>query len=84
MTRPSGNAIRPMDMLRQSLEKNIMVEVRGKRVYSGILDGYDVYMNLVIRNASETINDENRGIHQRILVRGDNIIFVSPSGGDGN
>ncbi|MCL4314744.1 MAG: small nuclear ribonucleoprotein [Candidatus Thermoplasmatota archaeon] len=84
MAKTSEVAIRPMEMLRKSLEKNIMVEVRSKRVYSGILEGYDVYMNLVIRNASETINDENRGIHQRILVRGDNIIYVSPSGGDEN
>ncbi len=84
MPKTGTSPIRPMDLLRQSLEKNVMVEVRGKRVYSGILEGYDVYMNLVIRNAGETINEESRGIHTRVLVRGDNIIYVSPSGGDAN
>jgi small nuclear ribonucleoprotein len=56
-----------------------MVDVRGNRSYSGILDGYDVYMNLVIKSASETINGENKGVFDTILVRGDNVIYVSPS-----
>ena len=54
----------------------------GNRGYSGILEGYDVYMNLVIKNAGETIGGETKGVYDRILVRGDNVIFVSPSKGD--
>lgn len=70
--------LKPLEALRRSISKPIMVEVKGNRGYSGILDGYDVYMNLVIKNASETINGENRGVFETILVRGDNVIFVSP------
>ncbi|MCL4328809.1 MAG: small nuclear ribonucleoprotein [Candidatus Thermoplasmatota archaeon] len=75
--------IKPLELLRRSIDSNIMVEVRGNRLYSGVLEGYDVYMNLVIRNAGETINEKNSGVFQRLLVRGDNVIFVAPSIGGG-
>ena len=71
-----------MDVLRQSIDRSVMVEVKGRRVYSGVLEGYDIYMNLVIKNAGEIINGESKGIHQRVLVRGDNVIYISPSTGD--
>jgi small nuclear ribonucleoprotein len=77
-----NTGIKPLDALRASSEKNVLVDVRGNRGYSGILEGYDVYMNLVLRNANETINGEVKGVHNRILVRGDNVIFVSPAAGD--
>ncbi len=81
MTKPPQQIQKPMDVLRRSIDKNILVDVRGNREYSGILDGYDIYMNLVIKNATETINGENMGTHTTMLVRGDNVIFVSPSEG---
>ncbi len=76
--------IKPMDILKSSITKNVLIDVKGNREYSGILEGYDVYMNIVLQNASEIINKENRGVYDRILVRGDNVIFVSPSKGDVN
>jgi small nuclear ribonucleoprotein len=56
-----------------------MVELRSGRGYHGILDGYDVpHMNLVLKNAEETINGESASKHNMIILRGDNIIYVSP------
>ncbi|MGC8505932.1 MAG: LSM domain-containing protein [Thermoplasmata archaeon] len=82
MPKPGVSVVKPMDVLRQSIDRGVMVEVKGKRLYSGVLEGYDVYMNLVIKNAGEVINDQNVGVHQRVLVRGDNVIYISPSSGD--
>ncbi len=76
--------VKPMDILKSSITKNVLIDVKGNREYSGILEGYDVYMNIVLQNASEIINKENKGVYDRILVRGDNVIFVSPSKGDVN
>ncbi|MHB8361224.1 MAG: LSM domain-containing protein [Thermoplasmataceae archaeon] len=76
------SAARPLDVLRRSIEKNVLVDVKGRRGYSGILEGYDVYMNLVLKSANEIINGESKGVYDRILVRGDNVIFVSPSKGE--
>ena len=77
-----SSAARPLDVLRRSIDKNVLVDVKGKRGYSGILEGYDVYMNLVLKSANEIINGESKGVYDRILVRGDNVIFVSPSKGE--
>jgi small nuclear ribonucleoprotein len=56
-----------------------MVELRSGRGYHGILDGYDVpHMNLVLKNAEEIINGESASKHNMIILRGDNIIYVSP------
>ncbi len=78
MGRQVQQPLKPLEVLRKSISKPIIVDVRGNRSYSGVLDGYDVYMNLVIKNAAETINGENRGMHDSILVRGDNVVYVSP------
>jgi small nuclear ribonucleoprotein len=77
-----SSAARPLDVLRRSIEKNVLVDVKGRRGYSGILEGYDVYMNLVLKSANEIIDGESKGVYDRILVRGDNVIFVSPSKGE--
>ena len=80
-----GNPIsvsRPLDVLRKSIDRNVMVDMKGRRGYSGVLEGYDVYMNLVLKSANEIVDGENKGFFSRILVRGDNVIFVSPSKGE--
>ena len=56
-----------------------MVELRNGVEYNGVLDGYDVpHMNLVLKNADETVNTEHKAKHARVIVRGDNIIYISP------
>lgn len=46
----------------------------------GILQGYDQHMNLILEQAEE-LDDENTSSKQlgTIVVRGDNIIMVSPT-----
>ena len=70
---------KPLKILHGSLNNRVMVELRGGRGYHGQLDGYDVpHMNLVLKNAEEMINGETAKKHSTIIVRGDNIIYVSP------
>ena len=70
---------KPLKILHASLNKRVMVELRGNRGYHGTLDGYDVpHMNLVLKGAEEIINGEASTKHNTVIVRGDNIIFVSP------
>jgi len=70
---------KPLKVLHASLNKRVMVELRSGRGYHGTLDGYDVpHMNLVIKNADEIVNGESQTKHSTIILRGDNIIYVSP------
>jgi small nuclear ribonucleoprotein len=70
---------KPLKILHSSLNKRVIVELRGGRGYHGTLDGYDVpHMNLVLKNAEEKIEGKENNKHGTIIVRGDNIIYVSP------
>ena len=70
---------KPLKILHASLNNRVMVELRGGQGYHGTLDGYDVpHMNLVLKNAEEMDKGEPTGKHNTIIVRGDNIIYVSP------
>lgn len=70
---------KPLKILHSSLNKRVIVELRGGRGYHGTLDGYDVpHMNLVLKNAEENIDGKETVKHGTVIVRGDNIIYVSP------
>jgi len=70
---------KPLKILHASLNNRVMVELRSGRGYHGILDGYDVpHMNLVLKNVEETLRGEPTAKHNTIILRGDNIIYVSP------
>ncbi len=73
-----ANALKPLSFLAQSLESQVMVELKGNRGYRGTLDGYDPHMNLVLRNAEELVNNEVVRKLEITIVRGDNVIYISP------
>ena len=70
---------KPLKILHSSLNSRVIVELRNGIEYHGTLDGYDVpHMNLILKNADETINMEKTEKHSTVIVRGDNIIYISP------
>ncbi|MGC8584802.1 MAG: LSM domain-containing protein [Thermoplasmata archaeon] len=70
---------KPLHVLQNMLNKNIFVVVRGNKEYRGTLVGYDVHLNLVFKDAEEVIESQNKGIFSVMIVRGDNVIYISPS-----
>ncbi|WP_048149389.1 LSM domain-containing protein [Methanolacinia paynteri] len=70
---------RPLEILDQALnQKPVIVSLKGGREIRGILQGYDVHMNLVLENAEEEINGVIKS-QGTLIVRGDNVIYISPS-----
>jgi small nuclear ribonucleoprotein len=70
---------KPLKILHSSLNSRVIVELRNGIEYHGTLDGYDVpHMNLILKNADETVNMEKTEKHSTVIVRGDNIIYISP------
>ena len=69
---------RPLDTLSEALNTTVLVKLRGAREFRGTLMGYDMHMNLVLDNAEEILNDNTTKKFGTIVVRGDNIIFISP------
>ena len=70
--------IKPLSLLNQCISQNVMVELKGGRGYRGTLDGFDPHMNLVLKNAEELLNSESQRKVELAIVRGDNVIYVSP------
>ncbi len=70
--------MKPLAVLNKSINQQVIVELKGRRGYRGILDGYDPHMNLVLRNAEEILDNDVRRKLDSIIVRGDNVIYISP------
>ena len=70
----------PLRILESNLGKVVLVRLKGGRSLRGKLEGYDQHMNLVLGEA-EDISDLNnvQGLGS-IIVRGDNVVIISPSG----
>ncbi|MEM2943426.1 MAG: LSM domain-containing protein [Methanomassiliicoccales archaeon] len=69
---------KPLTVLNQAINKPVIVELKANREYRGILDGYDPHMNLVLRNVEELVNKEVVRKLDIAIVRGDNVIYISP------
>ena len=70
---------RPFDSLSQSIGNAVIIRLKEGGEVRGILKAFDVHMNLVLDEAEE-VTLENTKRYGTLIVRGDNIIFVSPGG----
>ncbi len=71
-------ATRPMDFLNNSLEKPVIVGLKGGREYRGTMKGYDMHINIVLQNAEELVDGKPVRKLGLVLIRGDNVVFISP------
>jgi small nuclear ribonucleoprotein len=77
MERPMESS-KPLEVLKASFTKPVIVELKGNREYRGVLEGCDPHMNLVLRNAEEVIDKKVTRKLDTTIVRGDNVVFISP------
>lgn len=61
----------------QSLNQLVLVELKGGRGVRGKLFSFDQHMNLVLEDAEEISSNQGRKLGT-IIVRGDNVVLVSP------
>ena len=69
---------KPLNALKEAISNRVIVELKGGREFRGTLDGYDIHMNLVLKEAEELQNGEVVGKVKTTIVRGDNVIYISP------
>lgn len=68
---------RPFDLLNDSIGSKVLVNLKGGKEVSGELQAFDQHMNLVISDAVELENGERKQKLGKVIVRGDNIYYVS-------
>ena len=62
------------DILEQNLGKIVLVRLKGGKSLRGRLKGFD----LVLEETDDTTNIENTRKLGLIIVRGDNVVLISP------
>lgn len=65
-------------LLEESLGKTVLVRLKGGKSLRGKLKGFDQHLNLVLEETEETTSAENVKKLGVIIVRGDNVILISP------
>jgi len=73
------NIERPLDLLNQSKGKEVLIQLKGDRQLSGKLLAFDIHINIVLDNAKEIIDGKVTKSIGLNFIRGDTIIFISPS-----
>jgi small nuclear ribonucleoprotein len=66
-------------ILEESLGKLVLLRLRGNRSLRGRLEGFDMHMNIVLEEADDITNPDNTESLGTIIVRGDNVVIISPS-----
>jgi small nuclear ribonucleoprotein len=70
---------RPLDLLNSSKGKEILVQLKNGKQMVGTLLAFDIHINVVLENAKELENGEQTKNYGVTFLRGDTIIFISPS-----
>ncbi len=70
---------RPFDLLNRVLGQQVMIRLKGDTSIRGRIVSFDAHMNVVVENAEEIEDGELKAKIGTILLRGGNIIFVSPA-----
>ncbi len=69
---------RPLTVLNRNIGNHVIVELRYGKEYRGVLQGYDPHLNLVMSDVKEFVEGEQTRTLQSALVRGDNVVYISP------
>jgi len=68
----------PVDILEKTLNRKMSLLLKDGRTLEGTLTGYDEYMNLVLEETEER-NEEQRRRLGTVVLRGNNVISMTPA-----
>jgi len=72
------NIERPLDLLNESRNKRVILELKNGKRLIGILKSFDIHINIVLFDTEEYVNNELQRKIGVAFVRGDTIILISP------
>jgi len=71
---------RPLDVLGNAEHKRLIIQVKNRDKIIGTLKAFDSHLNIWLDDAEvQSADGENSVKLGTVLVRGDNIVLVSPS-----
>ncbi|KAJ3249637.1 hypothetical protein HDU77_007648 [Chytriomyces hyalinus] len=58
------------------MDKRLFLELNGNRKVSGVLRGFDPFMNIVLEDATEEVSATDRQDMGMIVIRGNSIVVL--------
>ena len=65
-------------VLDESINKIVLIKLRGNKTIRGNLLGFDQHMNLLLDQSEEIPSEGDAKSLGSIVVRGDNVVMISP------
>ena len=65
-------------ILEDSINKTVLIKLKGSKTIRGNLLGFDQHMNLLLDQTEEIPSEGDSKELGTIVVRGDNVIMISP------
>jgi len=65
-------------ILEDSLGKTVLIRLRGGKIIRGLLRGFDQHLNFVLEKAEDMTDNDMAVELGLIIVRGDNVVMISP------
>ncbi|HJN19507.1 MAG TPA: LSm family protein [Candidatus Nitrosopelagicus sp.] len=65
-------------ILDESINKTVLIKLKGSKTIRGNLLGFDQHMNLLLDQSEEIPSEGDSKELGTIVVRGDNVIMISP------
>ena len=69
---------RPFDLLNKAIGQQVLIRLKNGTDIRGKVTAFDIHMNIVLDNAEELDGGNLKAKLGTILLRGGNILFVSP------
>ena len=69
-------------VLDESINKIVLIKLKGNKTIRGKLMGFDQHMNLILDSSEELGGESNTKTLGTIVVRGDNVVMISPPPGE--
>ncbi|HWP78690.1 MAG: LSm family protein [Candidatus Nitrosotenuis sp.] len=65
-------------VLDESIDKVVLIKLKGGKTIRGNLRGFDQHMNLLLDGSEEIPSEGEAKSIGTIVVRGDNVVMISP------
>ena len=65
-------------VLDESINKVVLIKLKGDKTIRGNLHGFDQHMNLLLDQSEEIPSEGDAKSLGSIVVRGDNVVMISP------
>jgi small nuclear ribonucleoprotein len=65
-------------VLDESIEKIVLIKLKGGKTLRGVLLGFDQHMNLLLDQSEEIPAEGDSKSLGTIVIRGDNVVMISP------